>query len=99
MHPSALGALALVAATASGQIQPTQPMKTPPGPTAFASYGEPQPVPLSEIATNGQQYQRVNVRTTGELRSLGSNRAYFILAETISRVLLIPAIEGTRDAD
>jgi len=88
--------LLLGPATADAQVSP---MATPPPPTAFASYGEPEPVRLSDIATNGQQYQRVNVRTTGELRSLGGNAAYFILADGISRVLLIPAIEGTRDAD
>lgn len=88
--------LLLGPATADAQ---TRPMATPPSPTAFASYGEPEPVPLSEIATSGQRYQRVNVRTTGEMRSLGGNTGYFILADGISRVLLIPAIEGTRDAD
>jgi hypothetical protein len=88
--------LLLGPATADAQVSP---MATPPPPTAFASYGEPEPVLLSDIATNGQQYQRVNVRTTGELRSLGGNTSYFILADGISRVLLIPAIEGTRDAD
>jgi hypothetical protein len=82
-------------ATAAAQVRP---MATPPPPTPFASYGEPEPVRLSDIAANGQQYQRVNVRTTGELRSLGGNTAYFILADGTSRVLLIPAIEGTRDA-
>jgi hypothetical protein len=88
--------LLLGPATADAQVRP---MATPPPATAFASYGEPEPVRLSDIATNGQQYQRVNVRTTGELRSLGGNTAYFILADGTSRVLLIPAIEGTRDAD
>jgi hypothetical protein len=88
--------LLLGPATADAQVRP---MATPPPATAFASYGEPEPVRLSDIATNGQQYHRVNVRTTGEMRSLGGNTAYFILADGISRVLLIPAIEGTRDAD
>jgi hypothetical protein len=83
-------------ATADAQVRP---VATPPPPTAFASYGEPEPALLSEIAMNGQRYQRVNVRTNGEMRSLGGNAAYFILADGISRVLLIPAIEGTRDAD
>jgi hypothetical protein len=87
--------LLLGPATADAQVGP---MPTPPLPTAFASYGEPEPVLLSEIALSGQRYQRANVRTTGELRSLGGNTAYFILADGISRVLLIPAIEG-RDAD
>jgi hypothetical protein len=86
--------LLLGPATADAQVRP---MATPPSPTAFASYGEPESVPLSDIATKGQYYQRVNVRTTGEMRSLGGNTAYFILADGSSRVLLIPAIEGTSD--
>jgi hypothetical protein len=88
--------LLLGPATADAQVRP---MPTPPPATAFASYGEPEPVLLSEVAMSGQRYQRVNVRTTGEMRSLGGNTAYFLLADGISRVLLIPAIEGTRDAD
>jgi hypothetical protein len=83
-------------ATADAQVRP---IATPPPPTSFASYGEPEPVRLSDITSNGQQYERVNVRTTGELRSLAGNTPYFVLADGISRVLLIPAIEGTRDTD
>jgi len=82
--------LVLVVAPAGAQVKT---VATPPPPAPFASYGPPQPVALSDIAHNGEQYQRTHVSTSGELRALGSSLAYFILADGPARVLLIPALE------
>jgi hypothetical protein len=87
--------LVLVAAAVGAQVKTVQ---TPPPPPAFASYGPPEPVALSLIAYNGQQYHRTNVSTTGELRALGTSLSYFVLADGTARVLLIPALDSERAA-
>jgi len=83
-----LWCLALVGASAGAQVT----IQPPPPPTAFASYGPPEPVELSAIAYNGRQYHRVHVSTNGELRTLASSQDYFILADGTARLLLIPAL-------
>ena len=91
MRPLSLGALALLAASASGQIPAPPSMRTPGPATPYSYYGEPQDLPLTEIVNNPEQYKKANARTTGDLRSLGPNLPYFILADAGARILLLAA--------
>src|SRR5262245_40263603 len=84
--------LLTAAPSAPAQIKPPSP------PTAFGSYGTPEPLELYRIANNGDQYHRTNVVTSGDLRVLPSSTQYLVLADGSARVLVIPALGDVREA-
>jgi hypothetical protein len=90
--------LSLLLLDAAPDIPQVKPVKDPTAPQAFAYYGEAIQMPLTEVANNPELHGKENVRTTGELRSLGFRLPYNLLTDSGARVLLIQAL-NPHDAD
>jgi hypothetical protein len=96
-HGARRAAVAGLALLFAGHASPSQ-VKPPEPPPAFARYGTPEPLDLYRIANNGDQYQRTNVVTSGDLRVLTSSRDYLVLVDGAARVLVIPAVGDAHEA-
>lgn len=77
---------ALLLAPMPTDVQPTTPMSS--SKELERSYGRPEPVDLSQIAYNGESYQRRNVRTRGVLGMLTGQ--YLSLSEGAATIVLLP---------